>query len=228
MTEDYYLILGVDVGADARQVEAAYRRRVREIEAGDEASWPLPVVQEAFSVLSDPHHRQSYDQSFHKVPTRAGISSPKARPEPLIPPRRASHIGNVSLTQSFRTFRPSFEEVFERLWSNFTQKVPPKSESVKSLTIEIPITPQQAMTGGTARVLVPALVVCPVCHGRGHVGSMSCIHCDGRGAIVDEYPVMVSFPAGRPGFTRQIALDQLGIHNFYLTVHFRITQGQPE
>jgi DnaJ-class molecular chaperone len=129
------------------------------------------------------------------------------------------------LTRSFRSFRPSFEELFDRLWSNFSRVTRPKAETVKSLSIEIPVTRQQAITGGTAEVMVPALLECPICRGMGGVGPFRCINCNGRGAVADEYPVQVSFPPGDSRYTVQVPLTPLGIDNFYLTVHFRIADA---
>jgi hypothetical protein len=37
---------------------------------------------------------------------------------------------------------------------------------------------------------------------------------------------MVSFPAGASAYTVRVALDRFGIHNFYLTVHFRMTHEE--
>jgi DnaJ-class molecular chaperone len=201
---------------------------MRELESGDFRRQPLLEVQEAYSVLSNPNQRTAYDKSLSAQKRAIDLSAGKPPAEPLIPSERTADLGNISLTRSFRTFRPSFEEIYDRFWSNFTSAMHPKSETLRSLTVDIPITPEQAVTGGEARVLVPAQARCPVCEGHGGVGQYVCWRCDGRGELVVEHPVTVSFPAGFSAYTVQVPLDRYGIHNFYLTVHFRTTYGEIE
>jgi DnaJ-class molecular chaperone len=225
MRKDYYAILGVPQDATQRQIEAVYYALMRELEGGDLQKKPLLDVQEAYSVLSNPNQRTAYDNSPYAEKRAIDLSEGKPPAEPLIPSERPADLGSVSLTRSFRTFLPSFEEIYDRFWNNFASASRPKSEELRSLTVEIPITPQQAMTGGQARVLVPGQARCPVCDGHGGVGHYLCWRCDGRGTVVAEHPVMVSFPAGFSAYTVQVPLDRYGIHNFYLTVHFRLTYG---
>ena len=130
----------------------------------------------------------------------------------------------VSVARSFRTYSPSHDEIDDRYWSNFKEATRPKAETVKSLTLEVPITPQQALSGGRARVLAPARAQCPACWGSGRVGPFGCARCEGSGAQIVEYPVMVAYPAGITDYAVQIPLDRFRIHNSYLTVLFRVTQ----
>jgi DnaJ-class molecular chaperone len=226
MRKEYYAILGVPQDATQQQIEAVYRARMRELEVGHLQQGPPLEVQEAYSVLSNPNQRTTYDESGFGQKRAIDLSAGKPPAEPLIPSERPADLGSVSLTRSFRTFLPSFEEIYDRFWSNFTSTMQPKSETLRSLAVDIPITPEQAITGGQARVLVPAQVRCPACDGHGGVGHYLCWRCDGRGILVVEHPVMVSFPAGFSGYTVRVPLDRYGIHNFYLTVHFRMTHGE--
>jgi len=71
-------------------------------------------------------------------------------------------------------------------------------------------------------ILVPAREICPACSGRGSVAPYQCWRCDGHGTLMDEYPVMVSYPAGlQQDYIVHLSLDRFGIGNFYLTVRFR-------
>jgi molecular chaperone DnaJ len=63
---DHYAVLGVDRGADAAQIKAAYRRMARQFHpdhAGDdpEAEARFKQVSHAYEVLSDPERRRRYD-----------------------------------------------------------------------------------------------------------------------------------------------------------------------
>ncbi len=136
----------------------------------------------------------------------------------------ASSFRDVSLSQSFESFAPSFEEIFERWWGNFDLRPRPKAEELESLTVDIPLSAEEAATGGTVRILVPSRVTCPTCHGRGGVGIYQCWHCRGQGALVMEYPLDLCHPAGlRRDHVVRVPLDDFGIGNFYLTVRFRPT-----
>jgi DnaJ-class molecular chaperone len=129
------------------------------------------------------------------------------------------------LTRSFRTYSPSFDEIFDWLWQNFSSLSDPKSGTVQNLTVTIPITPEQALRGGEARIRVPARVICPSCRGRGGIGFHECWRCAGEGAITGEFPLNISFPAGIPGsHTVQVPLDRFGIYNMYLTVNFSVSE----
>jgi DnaJ-class molecular chaperone len=224
MAKDYYFILGVSRDATQRQIESAFSQHIRESGASVQPPAPLSELQEAYSVLANPVRRRAYDESqqIKSFETKQPVRG-KPPVEPLIPGKSASDVIDVSLIRSFQTASPSFEEIHDRLWSSLTGAARPKGETIESLTIEIPITPQQALSGGTARVLIPAQARCPVCLGRGNTGLFVCLQCDGSGVVLDEYPLLVDFPAGVGDYAVQVPLDGFGIHNFYLNVCFRVT-----
>ena len=234
MFKNYYLILGVEAKATQEEIEAAYLRQAGEFhpESYGGGSAPYLAIQEAYAVLSDSGRRQAYDRSIRE--RRFQTPSEEVRPEPLqtrktsaeplIPTRESMDLGEISLTQSFQTFRPSFEDIFDRLWSNFTSLTKPKAEKIESLSVEIPLSPGEAFRGGQARILVPAQVQCPICRGKRAVGPFGCWRCRGEGGIPGEYPILVRYPAAiSQDYTVKVPLDHLGIHNFYLTIHFRIS-----
>ena len=189
-------------------------------------------LQEAYAVLSDPTRRSRYDRKTETIPvhyadpaqhktTRAGRGY---SPEALTAVQPASGFEDVALFRSFETFSPSFEEIFERLWSNFDLLTRPKEERLESLTVDVPLSSEEAFAGGAVRIMVPARAICPACRGKGTVGPYECWRCEGHGALTGEYPVMVSYPAGlQDDYTVRLSLDRLGIENFYLIVRFRTT-----
>jgi DnaJ-class molecular chaperone len=183
-------------------------------------------------VLSDPTRRRSYDRSRDESrarrvgrgpePTRTG---PIQDIEPLVPERRPGDLGTASLSRSFATYRPSWEELFDRIWSNFRPGTRPKEETVQSLTAEVRVTPEQAFRGGTVRIGVPAQMRCPTCRGRGGVGPYECWHCSGAGVEAGEVPVLLHFPPQIPdNHAVQVPLDRYGIHNLRLIVRFRVSE----
>jgi molecular chaperone DnaJ len=174
MEKNYYVILGVSSNATVEEVKAAFRRRALELhpDRSGKESGPFLEVQEAYGVLSDDTQRRRYDR-LARERNSARLRRTRAEPlvpeepegEPLDPSRGSSGIYDVSLVESFEHYRPSFDELFERLWSNFEPISRPKAERIQSLTIEITLTPQETLRGGQVRIWVPARITCPVCRG---------------------------------------------------------------
>jgi len=235
--KNYYIILGVRSDATMNQIREAYRRLAKELHPDyyGQDSGPFIDLQEAYAVLSDPARRRAYDdthQTSYGQRARPGhhraepLFARKSAPEPLIPTQDQTDLGELSLTRSFRTFGPSFDELFDRLWRNFSL-VKPKTERLRSLNVEIRISPEEALRGGIARLLVPARLRCPDCQGRGSVRFFECWRCDGAGVVQGEYPVTLKFPPGIVNnYVIEIPLDRFGISNFYLRTIFRVSEGR--
>jgi DnaJ-class molecular chaperone len=225
MAKSYFAILGVTTGASSDEIKSAYRRLAKEFhpdrQEGDGSAFRQ--IQEAYSVLGDNRRRDEYVRHLAKPARReqAGAADGPA-PEPLIPEPRQVDLGEISPIRSFHTFAPSFDEVFEWVWNNFSSSDRPKSGRVQSLTLEVPLTRQQVRAGGTTRIMVPAQAACPVCRGYGGLGFYPCVRCSGEGAISGEVPVSIAFPPCLANdYAVVIPLERFGIHNLHLTVLFR-------
>jgi molecular chaperone DnaJ len=231
MAKSYFAILGISPNATVDEIRSAYRQLVKEFHPDHYTggSEKFRDIQEAYSVLGNSRRRREYEQNIRKVshrkPWRQAIYP---EPEPLIPEERPVDIGEVSPVRSFQSFTPSFDEIFDWLWSNFSDLTRPKSARVQNLTLEVKLTPEQARRGGNARVMVPAQADCPTCRGRGGVGFYECSRCAGEGVISGEMPVTVSFPPGLSSdHAVMIPLDRFGIRNLHITILFRPTGGNP-
>lgn len=234
MKKDYYLALRVRPQATPEQIKLAYKQRALELhpDLWGLDSAPFLELQEAYSVLSDPARRAAYDGQTEQCPV-ARAEPMRGRParavqrgaaEPLRAVGPAASFADVSLSHAFDTFQPAFDELFDWLWSNFDLLTRPKAEELRSLTVDVPLSAQQALAGGEVRILVPTRVLCSTCRGRGRAGPYECWRCEGRGALTGEYPVSVSYPAGlRQDYVVRLPLE-LGIRNFYLTLRFRRTE----
>ena len=236
MQKNYYVILGVTTGASADDIKAAFRRRARELHPDTSGleSGPFLEVQEAYGVLSDPARRREYDhQTFPGArrrpwgPAAEPLRPPRPDPEPFRAVTPVAGFYDIDFNPEYTGFQPSFEEIFDRLWSNFESLERPKSENLESLTVEALIDHRDARFGGRLRVRIPARATCPSCGGSGAVGPYACWRCEGHGALAAEYPVEIPYPPGmHDGYAVRIPLDRYGIQNFYLTVLFRISQEQ--
>jgi molecular chaperone DnaJ len=233
MAKSYFAILGVTSAASPDEVRSAYRRLAKEYHPdhfeGD--SGVFRQIQEAYATLGDVERRAEYEQSLRRSAVRIRRMegpTPYPEPEPLIPVQShtGSSLGEVSPVRSFQAFTPSFDEVFDWLWQNFSSLNRPKSGRMQQLTLEVPLTREQTRAGGSAKVMVPVRANCPTCRGYGGVGFYECSRCAGEGAISGEMPVSIAFP---PGLTQDhaviIPLERFGIRNLRLTVLFRPTSA---
>jgi DnaJ-class molecular chaperone len=239
MAMNYYLVLGVSNSATADDLHAAFLRRSKELHAdlaGAESA-ALLELQEAYEVLSDPARRRDYDRaSAPRVAERARRRPPTesmsrrrdtSEPDEVLRSRGAEELRSTpefSLADDFEQFEPSFEELFDRLWSNFGVFPRAKGERIESLNIEVVASPDEARRGGRVRMGIPARITCPGCEGHGNVGGFACWHCGGDGLLIAEEAVDVDYPAGlRDGHVVRVPLSGFGIENFYLTVVFRVS-----
>src|SRR6202049_4391430 len=197
MKKDCYFILDLTPEATTEEIRCAYRRLASELhpDLSGFGREQFLEAQEAYSVLSDPMRRAVYNREAEDIPVRrtdvarpAGsvIARSNSR-EPLTPVQPVGEFEEICFLRSFETFRPSFSEMFDRLWSNFELVTQPKAEQLESLTVDVLLSPRQAFMGGQIRILVPARVTCPTCRGRGRVGSYECWRCGGNGGLTDEY-----------------------------------------
>ena len=225
MAKSYFAILGVASGASAEEIRSAYRRLAKAYHPDryPGGSGPFRQIQEAYSVLGNPLKRRDYEKiRVGRHLKRPPISEAQRPPEPLIPSQEPVHLGEISPLRSFQRHSPSYDEIFDWLWDNFSSLNRPKSERCQELTLEVPLTREQALRGGNATVMVPARALCPECRGAGNIGRYECNSCGGEGAISGEMPLSISFP---PGLFRdhavRVPLERFGIRNLYLTVLFR-------
>lgn len=138
--------------------------------------------------------------------------------------KQFTDIDRISLVRSFQNFTPSFDEIFDRLWNNFSTFDYPKSGSVQNLTIEVPLSNEPALSGGNVRVMVPVRTICKTCREDDNVGPYECTHGAGECAIIGEVPVFVAFqPMLKRNQAVRIPLDRYGIRNLHLTVLFYLT-----
>jgi DnaJ-class molecular chaperone len=211
MARNYYLVLGISSDASPEDIKAAFRRRALELHPDKSGlnSGSFIEAQQAYATLGDPERRRAYDRRFL---------------QPSVEP--VAGFQDLSL-DAFGQYHPSFEELFHRLWSNFLDVSRPKAERLESLTLEVLLSPDEARTGGRVRVEIPARAACPTCGGYGSVARYECWRCAGHGALTTEYPVDIEYPAGiRDDFVMRLPLTQFGIHNFYLTVQFRVSREE--
>jgi len=225
--KDYYLILGIPRRENLRAIQDAFRelaKRYHPDRAGPEGTRKFQDIQEAYEVLSDPEKRKSYNYELEQDEIRIHsrpepiFSRPASRAEPLVPE-------TMSVLRDFETIRPSFEPLFERFLRNFTGERIPKGERLESLNVEVILSPEEAAGGVAIPVGVPVFYNCRQCGGSGRDWLFPCVDCSAQGTIEQEETVRVYIPPMVPDRAMiEVPIHGLGIHNFYLRLHIRISR----
>jgi molecular chaperone DnaJ len=216
--KDYYLILGVSRSESPSGIRARYRDLVRTLHpdvAGARSTSAFQEIAEAYEILADPAARRRHNAELARREGR--------RPVERIGPLAARRREPVSLLAEPQAGRPSFEALVERLVRNFTGVGIPKAERPEGLTVEVILTPEEAVRGVVVPIGVPGLHRCLDCGGAGHVWLFPCASCGEEGVIATERIVRVAIPPLiRPGAGIEGPLHGLGIDNLYLRLHVRI------
>ena len=223
---NYYLVLGVSREETSEEIRNAFRRLVKRYHpdlVGLKWINRFKDVVEAYEVLSDPVRREDYNQALEKgeVQPQPSMmkftgSSPMAR-EPLF--RRP-----MSVMRDFQSANAPWDELLDRFFRNFYQQSTPKAEQPGSLTVEIILSPEEALTGGRLPLGIPGVHDCPYCDGTGEIWPFRCTACAGQGRMEYEETVWLTIPARvGNGAVFEIPLKGLGIHNLYLRVLTRIS-----
>ena len=179
---DYYEILGVARNASEPDLKSAYRRLAKEFHpdrnAGDkEAERKFKEVNEAYEALKDPQKRAAYDQFGH-----------------------AAFEGGMGGRGGGHGFGPDFatsmSDIFDDLFGEFMggrrgaagagQRRGTGRERGADLRYNLDITLQEAFSGKTAEIIVPASVSCETCSGTGAKAGTkpkTCSTCGGAGKV---------------------------------------------
>lgn len=230
MAKDYYLILGIGPDATLEQIKSAYRQKAKRWHPDhcDEGSEPFLAIQEAYEVLSDAGRRRVYDAEMARGRSRpAQDSGPQRRyrspveaVEPLIPTHRPGSPGAPFPESSFSSLLDALWGPTPGRWDDLDRGMPGGGQD---LYVQVPLTREQVLRGGRARLWVPVSVACPTCQGWGSIGLFECPRCGGRGTVAGEYPVDVAFPAGLgDGVQKRLRLRIAGMEDRWLTLHFRV------
>ncbi len=216
----YYETLGVARNAGDQELKTAFRRHAKDCHPdrnpGDtSAEKRFKELAEAYEALKDPQKRAAYDQFGHAAFDGMGRGGP-------------SGFGP--------DFASSMSDIFDDLFGEFMGgRRGPRGRSIRErgadLRYNMDITLQEAFTGKTAQIRVPASVACELCSGSGAkpgtkpascptCGSSgkvrasqgfftierTCPGCQGRGEIIEE-PCPSCSGAGRVTKERTLSVN---------------------
>jgi len=166
---DYYEVLGVDKGADEKEIKKAYRRVAMKFHPDrnpddPEADHKFKEATEAYEVLMDPQKRGAYDRYGH-----AGVD-----------PGMGGGAGGFG----GGSFSDIFGDVFGDIFGGGRARGGPQRGSDLRYTLDITL--EDAVRGTSVEIRVPKLEACDTCDGTGAkpgTRPQNCTTCGGLGQV---------------------------------------------
>jgi molecular chaperone DnaJ len=223
LKKSYYLTLDCRPVIAADDIRHAFRNLVKHYHPDIAGANAVPFFQEiveAYHVLCDSDRRKYYQRGLLDAGDGIGESSPvpdiTAPAEPALPaiPR---YLNNIEVAW------PSLETVRERLLRNFRTAEPPNRQQADAIDIQLILKPGDAAAGGVTMLDVPAFYPCPLCKGSGQTDGFACEACEETGLVPECGTLQVAIPAAVGDHQQtEVPLPGLGVHNYYLRLHFRV------
>jgi molecular chaperone DnaJ len=165
---DYYEVLGVEKGADDKEIKKAYKRLAMKYHPdrtqGDKAmEEKFKEVQEAYEILSDDQKRAAYDNYGH-----AGVD-----------PNRGGGGGGGD-------FNDIFGDVFGDIFGGGRRGGQSRAQRGSDLRYNLELNLEDAVRGKSVEIKVPTWVSCDVCEGSGAkkgTQAKNCPTCHGAGQV---------------------------------------------
>jgi molecular chaperone DnaJ len=227
MKADFYETLGVERGADDKELKSAFRKLAMKYHPdrnpGDaESEAKFKDLNEAYECLKDPQKRAAYDRFGHAAFEQGGMGG------------GGGGFGGGG-------FSDIFEDIFGDMMGRRGGRSSGGRERGADLRYNMEVTLEEAFAGKTAQIHVPASIVCdectgsgakpgtqpvtcqtcggngrvratqgffsieracPTCHGKGQTISDPCTKCSGSGHVTEERTLSVNIPAGIEDGTR--------------------------
>ena len=171
---DYYQLLGIERGAEAAAIKAAYRREAMECHPDRHGGCTdkeahFKAISQAYDVLKDPQKRAAYDRFGH-----AAFHNGSA----------ANGFGGTAGGQGFE----GFSDIFSSIFGEFMDPRGGRDAAARGsdLRYDLEMTLEEAFAGVEKTLTVEALARCEPCDGRGTKSNQQaqrCTTCGGAGKV---------------------------------------------
>ncbi len=224
-SQSCYMLLGVSRQESPNGIRRAFRELVKRYHPDRTGTYGLRFfgqIVDAYRMLADPGRRRDYDRGLSDArPIGRSDDGPilvDSEPARAQPPQ-------VSAALRCRSFsRHAFESALARIAKDWTMPDAPPRADWQAIDLQAILSPDDALRGGFAAIAIPTCIPCEDCSGSGRDGdSVGCAACDGAGLLEEEQLVRVFVPPMVGDSTLvELPLRGLGVHHFYLRVHFRV------
>ncbi len=173
MKADFYETLGVQKGADEKELKSAFRKLAMQFHPdrnpGDDAcEHKFKEINEAYETLKDPQKRAAYDRFGHAAFENGGMGNGGG--------------GGFGAGG----FADIFEDIFGDMMGGGRRRSSNGRERGADLRYNMEITLEEAFAGKTAQIRVPTSVSCTECSGSGAkpgTQPVTCSMCQGHGKV---------------------------------------------
>ena len=172
MKVDFYETLGVERTAGEKELKSAFRKLAMQFHPdrnpGDEAcEHKFKEINEAYECLKDPQKRAAYDRFGHAAFENGGMNG-------------GGHGFGAG------GFADIFEDIFGDMMGGGRRRSAGGRERGADLRYNMEIALEEAFTGKTAQIRVPASIACTECSGSGAkpgTQPVTCSMCQGHGKV---------------------------------------------
>lgn len=181
--KEFYKILGISSKANADEIKSAYRKLARkyhpDLNRGNKISEEkFKEVTEAYNVLSNEKTRRQYD-------LLNGYNTTPASQQTKQQAQKA--YGKKKQYKSSKTF----SDILDGFWKKETPKKEPKKQKGSDITVDIEVTPQEALEGTIKQINVLYVDPCPKCTKE---PDKNCPLCAGKNEIPKHTKIKVKIP----------------------------------
>jgi len=197
--KNYYVVLGVHRGENAKGIRAAYKDLAKQFHPdriGEQGNKTFQEISEAYQTLSDPEKRRLYNHSLdQQEDARSEVGS------------------ETSSRRDWGLASLGWEAVPSTLGFRYAQS----RYQLEELNFEVILTAEEARQGGVIPIQIPVFYPCCACGGSGREWMFPCVQCQGLGRTETYRTLNIRFrPRVRSGTIIEASIRELGIKNCYL------------
>lgn len=186
--KDFYKLFGISVDASIDEIKSAYRKMAKiyhpDTNKGNKVSEEkFKELNEAYEILADEKKRKHYNiiNGFFKKDTPPNTSyQAKAQ-------AKQAYTKEKETVEKKET--PPFSDILENFWKKTPQK--PTSKKGSDITIDVEVTPEEALNGTIKQVNIMYLNSCPKCS---NTKDKTCVLCAGTSEVPRQEKVRVKIP----------------------------------